>query len=101
MRSIMAHRCGLVRSENPCRCSHVVDASIEVGILDPARPLYAHHAGVDSPIDHEVIAAAAAELDLVEAIAEVYRNDPAWTGSKRIMSAISDSLPTLLRQRRR
>lgn len=97
MRSIMANRCGLVRAENPCRCSQVVDASVEAGILDPARPVYAHHSGVDSRIDHGVIAAAAAELDLVEAIAEVYRNDPAWTGPQRIMSTISVSLPTLLR----
>ncbi|MBK9178704.1 MAG: RNA polymerase sigma factor [Acidimicrobiales bacterium] len=96
MRSIMAQRCGLIRSENPCRCSHLVDASIEAGILDPAQPLHAHHAGAGASIDHGVIMAAAAELDLAEAIAEVYRTDPEWTGPDRIMSTIRASLPTLL-----
>lgn len=97
MRSIMAQRCGLISSENPCRCSHVVDASIQAGILDPARPMYAHHGGMATPIEHGVLSAAAAELDLVEAIAEVYRTDPEWAGPERIMSTIRSSLPTLLR----
>lgn len=96
MRSIMADRCGLVRAANPCRCSHLVDASIDAGILDPTAPLYAHQSPDDTPIDHGVIATAAAELDLAEAIAEVYRADPRWTGPDTIMSAMRASLPTLL-----
>lgn len=96
MRSIMAQRCGLTSSQNPCRCSQVVEASIQAGILDPAQPMYARHAGVAAPIEHGVLSAAAAELDLVEAIAQLYRSDPEWAGPERIMSTIRCSLPTLL-----
>lgn len=39
MRSVMARRCGLIDAQNPCRCSQVVDASIQAGILDPDRPM--------------------------------------------------------------
>lgn len=96
MRSIMGQRCGLISSDNPCRCSQLVDASIDAGILDPQRPLFAKHAGSEGAIDHGVLSTAAGELDRAVAIAEVYRSDPEWIGSKGIMSAISASLPTLL-----
>lgn len=96
MRSIMGRRCGLISSDNPCRCSQLVDASISAGILDPQRPLFARHAGGDGVIDHGVLAIAAGELDQAAAIAEVYRSDPAWIGSRGIMSTVSALLPTLL-----
>lgn len=96
MRSIMAQRCGLINPEHPCRCSQMVAASIQAEILDPAQPMYAHHTGVTAPIEHGVLTAAAAELDLVESIAQVFRTDPEWVGPDRIMSTIKSSLPTLL-----
>lgn len=96
MRSIMGQRCGLISANNPCRCSQLVDASIEAGILDPQRPLFANHAGGEGVIDHGVLTVAAGELDQAVAIAEVYRADPEWIGPKDIMSTIRASLPTLL-----
>ncbi len=96
MRSIMGQRCGLIRADNPCRCSQLVDSSIEAGILDPEKPLFADHVGVDGVIDHGVLAAAASELDQAVSIAEVYRSDPKWIGPKQVMSTIRVSLPTLL-----
>ncbi len=96
MRSIMGQRCGLMSADNPCRCAQLVDASIEAGILDPQRPLFANHAGGEGGIEHGVLAAAAGELDQAVAIAAVYRADPEWIGPKDIMSTITASLPTLL-----
>jgi RNA polymerase sigma factor (sigma-70 family) len=96
MRSIMAERCGLIRTENPCRCAHVVEASIDAGILDPAQPSFARHRGVETPIEHDVVLAASAELDVAVAIAEVYRSDPAWQAPDRIMVALAEALPTLI-----
>lgn len=92
MRSILAGRCGLVDAANPCRCSHVVEASIDWGILDPTAPLFARHGGVDSAIDHGVITTAAEELDVAAAIGEVYRSDPDWRAPAKIMSALSTLL---------
>lgn len=92
MRSILSRRCGLVDAANPCRCSDLVEASIETGILDPARPLFARHRGVGAVIDHGVIPAAAAALDLAEAIGEVYRSDPEWQAPDRIMESLASLL---------
>jgi hypothetical protein len=50
MRDLMGERCGLVRSANLCRCNRLVTASIDKGILDPANPAFARHAGVVLPI---------------------------------------------------
>lgn len=92
MRSILARRCGLVDAENPCRCSQLVEASIEARILDPAQPLFARHAGVDDVIDHGTVIAAAEELDLAEAIGEVYRSDPEWQAPDTIMASLASLL---------
>jgi RNA polymerase sigma factor (sigma-70 family) len=96
MRSVMAERCGLVRADNPCRCSHLVDASITAGLLDPGHPAYARHPGAPGRIDHATIAAAAAELDDAAAMAEVYRSDPEWSAPDRVMAVITAALPTLI-----
>ncbi len=95
MRSIMADRCGLVRSDNPCRCSQLVEASIEAGILVPDQRSFSRQPGVESPIDHGVIAAAA-ELDMAEAIAEVFRSDPDWQSPGDVLVNIRSRLATLV-----
>lgn len=89
MRDLMASRCGLIRADNPCRCANLVEASIRKGILDPAKLAYAGHDGVDSPIDHDTLAAAADELDIVTAISAVYRSDPAFAVPDQVMHAVS------------
>jgi RNA polymerase sigma factor (sigma-70 family) len=96
MRGVMAGRCGLVSSDNPCRCSHVVEASVEAGILHPNERAFTRHPGNVGVIAHGVIEAAASELDLAEAIGEVFRSDPAWSAPGRVMVTIRNALPTLL-----
>lgn len=88
MRDLMANRCGLIRADNPCRCADLVEASIRNGILDPANPAYAGHDGVDSAIDHDTLAAAADELDIVTAIGAVYRSDPAFAVPEQVMQTV-------------
>jgi RNA polymerase sigma factor (sigma-70 family) len=96
MRSLMGERCGLVRASNPCRCDRLVGASIDHGLLDPARPSWARHAGVELPIDTDTLDRAADELDLAVAVAEVYRSDPAFRSPDAVWSGLADALPELL-----
>jgi hypothetical protein len=97
MRAVMAERCGLVRSENPCRCSNLVPASIKAGITDPKQLHYAHHGGVEGPIETGMLKRAANELETAVAMAEVFRSDPEWQVPETVWERVRDSLPTLLR----
>jgi len=96
MRDLMGERCGLVRSANPCRCNRLVTASIDKGILDPANPAFARHAGVVLPIPTTTLERAAAELDLALATAEVYRSSPRVEAPIAVWSDLAGSLPELL-----
>jgi RNA polymerase sigma factor (sigma-70 family) len=96
MRELMAHRCGLVREEHPCRCDRLVDASIRHGLLDPASPAFARHAGVALPITTTTLERAARELDLALATAEVFRADPAFEAPTQVWAGLASAMPALL-----
>jgi len=96
MRELMGQRCGLVRASNPCRCDKLVRASVDCGILDPADPRWARHAGVTLPIDTTTLDTAARELDLAVAVAEVYHSDPPFAAPAAIWAGLVRALPTLL-----
>lgn len=100
MRELMATRCGLVRAANRCRCDKLVRASIDAGILDPADPRWARHAGVTLPIETSTLDAAARELDLAVAVAEVYRADPPFAAPEAVWAGLASAIPTLLESRR-
>lgn len=96
MRSIIAGRCGLVRAENPCRCSRQIESSIQHGILDPNRPVWTSHPGVNGPITTTTLQLAASQLDLAEALAEVYRTDPDYLAPVGVMQRLQQACPDLL-----
>lgn len=96
MRAIIADRCGLVSSTNPCRCDVQIQPSIDAGILDPDGLTYADHPGVDGPIEAGTLEAAAAELDRVEAIALLYRTDPDWRTPATVWQRLREAAPELL-----
>ena len=96
MRDLMGRRCGLVRASNPCRCDRLVRASIDAGVLDPADPRWARHRGVTLPIETTTIEAAAKELDLAVAVAEVYRSDPSFATPPAVWNRLAEAMPTLL-----
>ena len=96
MRQLMSERCGLVRAANPCRCSRLVRASIDAGIMGPAQPQWARHNGVVLPIATTTIDTAARELDLAVAVAEVYRSDPSFAAPPALWSGLTEAMPTLL-----
>jgi RNA polymerase sigma factor (sigma-70 family) len=97
MRDLMANRCGLMRASNPCRCDRLVRASIDVGIMDPARPTFARHRGVVLPIEIGTLERAAAELDLAIAAAEVHRAAPSFVAPSDLWMQLSAAMPELLR----
>lgn len=96
MRDLMGRRCGLVRATNPCRCDRLVRASVDMGLLDVADPRWARHAGVTLPIETTTVEAAAKELDLAVAVAEVYRSDPSFSAPGEVWDRLAAALPTLL-----
>jgi RNA polymerase sigma factor (sigma-70 family) len=73
-----------------------VAASQDTGLLDPAKPAFARHVGVELPIAVDTIAAAAAELDLAVAFSQVYRSDPTFLAPELLWSRLSAAMPTLL-----
>ena len=96
MRSVIDGRCGLVRAENPCRCSRQVDSSIRHGILDPEQRVWASHPGVAGPIEATTLRRAASQLDLAEAVAEIYRADPAFLAPDTVLRHFRRAAPDLL-----
>lgn len=97
MRALFSGRCGLVREENPCRCSRQIISGERLGIMDrrsirlAALPRYG-----DAPVETETITAAADQLDLLAAIAEVYRSDPAFRAPASLLDGLRRAAPDLL-----
>jgi hypothetical protein len=96
MRGIIERRCGLVAEANPCRCGRQVHPSIEHGILDPHELVFAGHRGVGGPIETGTLQRAATQLDVVEAMAEVYRSDPPFEAPAAVWEGIRRAAPDLL-----
>jgi RNA polymerase sigma factor (sigma-70 family) len=96
MRSIIAGRCGLVDSSNPCRCSRQVEPSLHEGIMARDRLQFATHPGVTGPIPADTLRSAASQLDTAEAIAELYRAAPAFRAPDEVWAALQRSAPDLL-----
>lgn len=96
MRGIIERRCGLVDGTNPCRCGRQIRPSIEHGILDPERLTFATHPGVNEPIETGTLERAAEQLDLLEAIAEIYRSDPPFEAPGPVLDGIRRAAPDLI-----
>jgi hypothetical protein len=96
MRHLMGERCGLLRADNPCRCERMIRGSVECGLLDPADPRWARHAGVVLPIETSTLETAARELDLAVAAAEVCRSDPRFAAPAAVWPGLAKALPTLI-----
>jgi RNA polymerase sigma factor (sigma-70 family) len=95
MRELMGSRCGLVRESNPCRCAHLLDASVAAGITDPENRVYAT-GDFANAIETNTIERAAAELDIAVAVREVFRSDPNWTAPPEVWVKLQATLPTLI-----
>ena len=96
LRGIIERRCGLVEEANPCRCGRQVRPSIEQGILGPDELVFAAHPGVGGPIETGTLERAASQLDVVEAMAEIYRSDPPFEAPTAVWEGVRQVAPDLL-----
>jgi RNA polymerase sigma factor (sigma-70 family) len=97
IRTIIADRCGLVDTANPCRCGRQIQSSLAAGILDPDDLMYAGHPRTDSgPIETGTIERAAEQLDLALAMSEVYRSDPSFAAPREVWERVQAACPDLL-----
>ncbi len=96
MRSILQDRCGLVHSDNPCRCSKLVQPSIDHGYIDRKNPTFARHRGVNVAISVEALERASTELDVVVSAAELYQDDPAFESPDSLWESLQKALPEIL-----
>jgi hypothetical protein len=98
MRTIIADRCGLIRSSNPCRCGRQVEASFAAGILDREHLVFLEQARPeDGPIEIDTIERAAEQLDTAMAMSEVYRSDPGFLAPQEVWQRLREACPDLLR----
>lgn len=97
MRSIFADRCGLIRSDNPCRCARQIVSGERMGILDrrSIRLASLPRSG-DAAIETGTIDSAAEQLDMISAIAEVYKSDPTFLAPENLMAGLRRAAPDLL-----
>ena len=97
MRTIIADRCGLIDAANPCRCGRQLESSLASGILDRDGPIFAAHPRTDrGPIEIGTIERAAEQLDLVLAMGEVYRSDPAFAAPAEVWERVKSACPDLV-----
>jgi RNA polymerase sigma factor (sigma-70 family) len=98
MRRIIANRCGLVREENPCRCGGQIASGERLGVLERGNLKLATHPRRDGRmiLADTTIEAAARQLDLAEAIAEVYKTDPEFVAPRRVYERLRRAAPDLL-----
>lgn len=100
IRQIIDGRCGLVDPANPCRCGRQIEASITAGILDPTTPTFARHPRLDADVDSVLFETAAAQIDTVVAIGELYQRDRfaappvVWEQLRAAMPELIDAAPT-------
>jgi RNA polymerase sigma factor (sigma-70 family) len=97
MRTIIAHRCGLVDAANPCRCGRQIESSLAAGIIDRENLAFAEHPRTDGgPIETGTIERAAEQLDLALAMSEVYRSDPSFAAPHEVWERVQAACPDLL-----
>ena len=90
-------RCGLVREENPCLCGGQIAAGGRLGVLERGNLKLAIHPRRDErPILADTTIEAAWQLDLAEAIAEVYKTDPEFVAPPRVYEGLRRAAPDLL-----
>jgi RNA polymerase sigma factor (sigma-70 family) len=86
LRRFVADHCGIVDGANACRCARRVDRAVELGRVDPARPLFAGHPAAPRT---ETIA-----MQQLHDAAALMRAHPAYTAPDRITAAVRSLLAT-------
>jgi RNA polymerase sigma factor (sigma-70 family) len=76
IRHVIDNRCGLVDPANPCRCGRQIRSSLDLGILDRDRPVFAGHPRrPGDAAERRRLDTIADQVDTAVAIGELYRAD--------------------------
>lgn len=87
LRNFMNATCGLVNSNNPCRCSRQIAPSLHSGRLDPATLRFARHP-TETPFDRARDVFQRRELVQLDRAAAVIRSHPAYQAPDSFVAAI-------------
>ena len=90
MGKFMANTCGLIHPENPCRCENMIEMAIESKWVDPEHIVFAGHPCKEKKCFEQT--ENLHELDELERIALLYRNQPDFTAP----FSFTDSIRQLL-----
>ena len=98
VRPIIAGRCSLVVPGGTCRCDRQIRSSMDYGLIPPTGPVFVNlprgRPGI-SPMDAERFHRAAAQLDVAERFATVFRNDPEFRAPPRVVEELVATCPDL------
>ena len=95
MRCIIAGRCGLVREQNPCRCGRQIASGERLGIIDRSNLKFARHPSDPDSLQPDDIEAAARQLDIMQAFAEVFRSEPRMRAPATVYQGLRQMAPDL------
>lgn len=98
VRPIIAGRCSLVEPGGTCRCDRQIQSSMDYGLIPATGPVFVKlpcgRSGI-SPADGERFRRAAAQLEVAERFATVFRNDPEFRAPSRIAEELVATCPDL------
>ena len=80
VRNFLTAKCGLVNSDNPCRCKRKIDFLIDQKMIDPNALRFAHH--TDRSID------LMNKIDSLDKTLSVFRSVPALEAPEKVLNEV-------------
>lgn len=82
----MQAKCGLVNPETGCQCSKLVNTTINMGIINPDKPLYATHPTRSALVDLDE------NVEKIRTAAEVFRSHPDYAAPEAFVKKFKETL---------
>jgi RNA polymerase sigma factor (sigma-70 family) len=92
LRSFVADHCGIVDPANRCRCAKRVPRAIELGRVDPERPLFAAHPSRPRATEPDRPTAETTEMQHLHDLAALMRSHPAYAAPDRVRRTLQSLL---------
>lgn len=94
IRGFMEGNCGLVNTDNPCRCTRRIGRAVAQGRVDPQHLLFARHPR------RAQVREGVAEMSRLHAAAAIFRSHPDYAAPDRLVAELgrlldAEALPTL------
>ncbi len=102
VRPMLAGRCSVVDPTGSCSCSRQIASSLECGLIADTGPVFvalrrgtSAHETVNG-VELGLLSRAAAQLDIAERFAQVFRNERQFQAPLRVLEELRRSCPDLL-----